>query len=170
MKPIFLCGFMGCGKSTVGLEIAKILGCDFVDLDNYIEKNAEMTIPDIFDKLGEKHFRMLEKQALKDFSNRQSVIATGGGALIPAENAKIASEKGCVIYIKVPFEKCYDRIKNSANRPIVSRSSKQQLEELYESRIAIYSAHSTMTINGENLPFAVAKEIVQALKFNRKNI
>ena len=64
MRPIFLCGFMGCGKSTVGKILAKKMGCQCVDLDKYIEDTAGMSIPEIFDKYGEEHFRKLETEAL----------------------------------------------------------------------------------------------------------
>ena len=69
MRPIFLCGFMGCGKSTVGKILAKKMGCQCVDLDKYIEDTAGMSIPEIFDKYGEEHFRKLETEALAAFAD-----------------------------------------------------------------------------------------------------
>ena len=65
---IFLCGFMGCGKSTIGEKLAQKLNCNFIDMDDYIEQKANMTIPEIFEQFGEPHFRDLETQAVKELS------------------------------------------------------------------------------------------------------
>ena len=118
MRPIFLCGFMGCGKSTVGKILAKKMGCQCVDLDKYIEVTAGMSIPEIFDKYGEEHFRKLETEALAAFADIGGVVATGGGALLSEENGKVAKRSGMVVFIDTYFNTCYGRIKNDPNRPI----------------------------------------------------
>ncbi len=159
-KPVFLCGFMGCGKSTVGRELSKLLGCDFIDLDSYIEEDSKMTISDIFKEFGEEHFRMLESSALEAMCDKQAVIATGGGALISEKNADAALRSGKVVYIELAFEKCYDRIKDSPNRPIVKRSTKEELEELFNRRTQSYKSHCSFTVNGDNTPREIAKEII----------
>ncbi|MBR6336280.1 MAG: shikimate kinase, partial [Ruminococcus sp.] len=118
MIPIFLCGFMGCGKTTVGRIVAKVSGRAFIDLDEYIEEAAGITIPEIFERYGEPHFRALETEALGLLSESYSVIATGGGALLSAQNSCIASKNGLVVFIDTPFEMCYDRICDDPHRPI----------------------------------------------------
>lgn len=141
---IYLCGFMGCGKSTVGMQLAKKLDCPFVDMDAYIEETAGMKIPEIFEKHGEPHFRDLETQAIRDLAGRDGVIACGGGAMLREVNADIAAEHGSVVYLDVPFATCYDRIADS-DRPIVRRSTREELEDLYNTRNPIYRKHSTHT-------------------------
>ncbi|MFA5657807.1 MAG: shikimate kinase [Oscillospiraceae bacterium] len=163
MKPVFLCGFMGCGKSTVGHELSKLLGCDFVDIDSYIEENEGMTIPEIFKRFGEKHFRKLETEAILKLCNKPAVIAAGGGALISDENAAAAASYGKIVCIKLDFEKCYQRIKNNPYRPIVVRSTKKQLKELYNNRSKVYLQRSSIVVNGDSTPREIAKEIISYL-------
>lgn len=132
MRPIFLCGFMGCGKSTVGKILAKKMGCQCVDLDKYIEDTAGMRIPEIFDKYGEEHFRKLETEALAAFAVIGGVVATGGGALLSEENGKVAKRSGMVVFIDTYFNTCYGRIKNDPNRPIAYNSTREQLSERFD--------------------------------------
>ena len=159
MKPVFLCGFMGCGKSTVGRILARNLGVKLVDLDNYIEKKEGMKIPEIFDKKGEEYFRALETSALKEFKKLGGVVATGGGTLLSEENGKTAKESGVVIFLDVPFEVCYGRIKDDPNRPIAYNSTKEQLEERYNTRRPLYEAHSDYKISGNFSPAETANKI-----------
>ena len=151
MRPIFLCGFMGCGKSTVGKILAKKMGCQCVDLDKYIENTAGMSIPEIFDKYGEEHFRKLETEALAAFADIGGVVATGGGALLSEENGKVAKRSGMVVFIDTYFNTCYGRIKNDPNRPIAYNSTREQLLERFDYRRPLYLAHSHYVISGGSL-------------------
>ncbi len=162
---IFLCGFMGCGKSTVGARLAKQLECPFVDMDAYIEERAGMTIPEIFEKHGEPHFRDLETQAIRELASRDGIIACGGGAMLREENAKIAAEHGTVVYLEVPFQICYRRIADS-DRPIVRRSTREELETLYNQRRVIYQKHSTHTADVSRTPAAAAAAVLEVLGLN----
>ncbi len=159
---IYLCGFMGCGKSTVGTKLAKKLDCPFVDMDAWIETQAGMTIPEIFEIYGEPHFRDLETQAIRSLAGRDGVIACGGGAMLREENARIAAENGSVVYLQVPFHICFQRIADS-DRPIVRRSSREELEALYNSREVIYRKHSTHIAECDRTPDAAAAEICRVL-------
>ncbi len=156
MRTIFLCGFMGCGKSTVGRELAKIISCRFFDMDIYITKKAKMPIPEIFSQFGESHFRELETKAISELAKKPAIIATGGGALISDQNAEIARKYGTVIFIDTHFETCYNRIKYDKNRPLASNSTKEELQALFDKRTAIYSIHSDITISGEDSPINIA--------------
>ncbi len=159
---IFLCGFMGCGKSTIGKTLAAKLGVPFTDMDDYIEQQAGMTIPEIFSQHGEPHFRDLETQAVRELASREGVIACGGGAMLREINAQIAAESGRVIYLDVPFSVCYKRICDT-DRPIVRRSTPEELEALYNTRKPIYAAHSTDTIFAADTPDAVAAAITERI-------
>ena len=91
---IYLCGFMGCGKSTIGKLLAQKTGLKFTDLDDYIEKTEKMSIPEIFASKGESYFREKEAKAVKDLSAENSVVACGGGTIINDNSARIARENG----------------------------------------------------------------------------
>ena len=163
MIPIFLCGFMGCGKTTVGRIVAEMSGRAFIDLDEYIEEASGMTIPEIFERFGEKHFRDLETEALKLLSHSYSVVATGGGALLDGINVCIASKNGMIIFIDTPFEMCYDRICDDPHRPIAASSTKEQLKARYDERYPKYKGNSAITISGEGTPEEIAAKILHVL-------
>lgn len=146
MKNLFLCGFMGCGKSSLGSAAAKKLGCPFIDLDRYIVEQAGMSVPEIFDTFGEAGFRERETQALKDLNHLNGVIvATGGGALVNPENASLCRERGLVLYIDVEFDTCYRRIRGDANRPLAAKPL-PELRQLYQTRKLSYIKNSDLTI------------------------
>lgn len=164
MKTIILCGFMGCGKTTVGRILAESLGADFYDLDEYIVNAEKMTIPEIFEKFGESHFRCLEEKYIKEISNTFSIIATGGGSVINKNTSDAAKEKGTIIFLDVSFEVCFDRIKNDQNRPIAALKTKEELRLLYNARRKIYSDVSEFTVTAGRTPSLTAKKIINILK------
>lgn len=161
---IFLCGFMGCGKTTVGRAAAKQAGVRFIDLDEAIVAEAGMPIPQLFEQFGEAHFRALETDMLRRFTNLQqpAVIATGGGALVNSENAAICREGGTVVFLDVPFDRCYERICGDSTRPNAASRTREQLLELYEARRTSYLQNSDITLQNETLS-ATAKCIVSLL-------
>lgn len=167
VKPIFLCGFMGCGKSTVGKILAKKMGVKFADLDKYIEDKEKMSIPEIFEKKGEEYFRKVETEALAEFKSLGGVVATGGGALLSEENGRVAKSSGMVVFIDTFFNTCYDRIKDDPNRPIAYNSTKEQLKERFDQRRPLYTAHSHYQISGGYPPVVIAAKIEKLYsKFN----
>lgn len=163
MKTIYLCGFMGCGKTTVGTLLAQKLGCEFYDMDEYIVKREKMKIPEIFAEKGEKYFRETETAAIKELAEKHGVIACGGGAMLKKENAEISSEKGIVVYIDVPFEKCYSRISGDRNRPIVMSNTKEELEFIYDSRVPLYKENSGLTVSGDGSVIDITERIIKQL-------
>ena len=163
---VFLCGFMGCGKSTVGARMAKEMDCPFVDMDSYIEEKAGMTIREIFEKHGEPYFRDLETEAIRELAEREGVIACGGGAMLRNENAKIARAHGIVLMLDVPFNICYQRIANT-DRPIVRRSTKQQLYKLYEQRKNIYRRHSSHILFAVYTPDTNTQKCLELIKWKQ---
>lgn len=164
---IFLCGFMGCGKSTIGVKLARKLSCDFIDMDEYIEQQAGMKIPQIFEQFGEEHFRNLETQAVKELAQRSGVISCGGGAMLREVNAQIAREHGEIVLLDVPFRTCYFRIADS-DRPIVRKNTPQQLEALYQQRYVLYQKHATHIIDASHSVSAAVNEIINALGIELK--
>lgn len=159
---IYLCGFMGCGKSRIGKLLAKNLGYAFADLDSHIEKSENMTIPEIFEKYGEPHFRTLEAKYICEMPEG-SITALGGGAILNAATAAAAHEKGKVVLIDTPFDVCYDRIKDDPHRPIAASRTKEQLEELYNTRRPVYEKNSVLAVDGSGTPEKIASAIAEGL-------
>ena len=157
---IYLCGFMGCGKSTIGKLLAQKTGLKFTDLDDYIEKTEKMSIPEIFAEKGESYFREKEAKDVKDLSAENSVVACGGGTIINDNSARIARENGTVFFLDIPFEVCYDRIKGDSHRPLVANNTKDQLHETFDKRHDIYLKNSTLTVNADRTPDLICDEII----------
>ena len=148
MNHVFLCGFMGCGKTTVGRAAARLAGVSFIDLDKVIAAQAGKTIPEIFAEDGEACFRDLEASLLAEeaASARPSIVATGGGALVSPSNAALCRKHGSVVFLDVPFEVCYSRIHRDPNRPVAAARSREELSELFEQRRGHYLAGSSLTL------------------------
>lgn len=164
MKSIYLCGFMGCGKSHIGRMLAGITGRQLVDLDAVIVEREGMSIPDIFAQYGEPHFRTLEAKYIRELSDGY-IVATGGGALINDSTAEFARQSGLSVYINTSFENCYKRIKNDTNRPLVVNNTKEQLEDLYNKRSEIYKRNSMCMVNGNTKDTVICSEIIKLASY-----
>lgn len=160
----YLCGFMGCGKSTVGNLLAGNLGLKFIDLDEYITTSENCSIPEIFKKKGEKYFRDAEAQAIKKLSGDGYVIACGGGTILNDNSAEAAKQHGTVIFLDVSFDKCYDRIKHDSNRPLVLNNTEQQLKDIFTKRHDIYLKNSNISVNADKSPIMICDDIIKAVK------
>lgn len=161
---IFLCGFMGCGKSTVGKLTAKKLGCAFYDTDDLIVEDQNMSIPDIFAQKGEPYFRQVEARIVKSVCGKSAVVACGGGAMLNPDSAKAAADAGAVVFLDVPFDTCYERICGDPNRPIAASSSREELEKRFNDRRDIYIRHSSVQLDCTGSPIEAAELIVSSVK------
>lgn len=140
-KNITLCGFMGCGKTTIGKQLSQKIFYKFIDTDEYIEQMQKISVEQIFVNSGESHFRLLEKKAVEELSKLNGyVISTGGGTLKDAQNVEEIKKHSKIIYINTDFDSCYDRIKDCSLRPILNMATAEQLRELYEERKLLYSS------------------------------
>lgn len=117
-KPVFLVGFMGAGKSSVGRNLARRYGFELVDADDYLEAREGKKIAQIFDEDGEDHFRDLETKYLRELSEKPCIVSTGGGVIKRSENIRIMKESGYVIYLSVTAEAAASRIKDASSRPL----------------------------------------------------
>jgi shikimate kinase len=139
---IFLAGFMGSGKTTVGQALAEHLGWDFVDIDAEVEAAAHMTIAQIFENHGEAEFRRLETEMILNLTKTIErgmpvVVALGGGAFVQPGNFELMDPKGVSIWIDAPFEALELRIAaDAANRPLAR--DHESLRKLYEARLPGY--------------------------------
>lgn len=166
MKNLFLCGFMGCGKSTVGVELAKSLKLPCVDMDTYIEKRHKMIIKDMFAKYGESYFRALEHCACLELSRLNgSVISLGGGTVTVPENVKVLKSKNCeLIFIDTSLEVIKERLNGDTTRPLLQRPDRERaIEDLYNKRYPTYKKSATIIVNGDDTPENISKYIAARL-------
>ena len=165
MNKIYIVGFMACGKSTLGAEIAKELKFEFEDLDELLEVKFGRSIAEMFQNWGEKKFRELEKEALRNLTARNHVLACGGGTPCFFDNIDFMLRQGTVIYLKQDPKVLAKRIRESDTiRPLFARVSDKDLEaevkRLLKEREPFYSkAH--VTVEGESIS---AKEVINMLQ------
>lgn len=130
-KKVFLIGFMGAGKTTVGKKLANKLNYNFIDLDNHIEQKHRHTISSIFDLVGEEGFRKIEHETLKEVATSENdcIISLGGGTPCFSNNLELIKKNGIAVYLKYSPEILHSRIKNSgAKRPLVRQNKDNLLE------------------------------------------
>lgn len=128
---VILTGFMGTGKTSLGKMLASKLGRPFVDIDKKIEDDAKLSIPKIFERFGEKHFRELEKIAVRELSQRRGlVIATGGGTINDEENFRLLKSSGVVIGLTTDPEEIFRRTARRGERPVLDGGGNERLETI----------------------------------------
>lgn len=138
MGHLYLVGFMGSGKSTVGPILAEQTDREFLDLDELIEAAEEIDIPRIFDLRGEAYFRELETRILASVQVREpSVVALGGGAFSQAPNRDLIFRTGIAVTLRIPLELAWERSTQMDNRPLAR--DRQQFETLYLQRQPDYA-------------------------------
>jgi shikimate kinase len=136
---IFLIGFMGCGKSTLGKKLALKLGYTFVDIDKEIERKVNMSITEYFQKNGEDSFRELESSLLKTMDLAEnSVIATGGGAPCYFDNLQWMNENGTTIYLSLSPKALAKRLESATEqRPVLKNLKGEELEQLIAEKLQL---------------------------------
>lgn len=145
---IFLIGFMGAGKSTVGRLLGQKLGVPVVELDQRIEKMQHMTVSQIFEERGEPYFRQLEEIALESCSADQpSVVSCGGGTALFASNRKWMKQQGKVILLEASPETIALRLANCQDRPLLKEKKDTYIRELMEQRRPAYTEAADWTVN-----------------------
>jgi shikimate kinase len=129
MKRIFLIGYMGVGKTTLGKELAAKLGYQFIDLDHYIQGRYQKTINEIFAELGEPQFREIESRLLKEVAQFEDIIiSTGGGAPCFFDNINVMKENGLVIYLKTAPAMLVKRLYAGRDkRPLIKDKNEEEL-------------------------------------------
>lgn len=147
MPNIVLIGMTGSGKSTIGRELAKRLTLSFIDMDAYIEEKAGKSIPEIFEE-GEAVFRSMETEACRELAEAtNSVISTGGGAVVKAENHKWLRQAGKVIWIDRPINLIASDIE-TAHRPLLKQGV-DKLYQLYDERQHLYAKLADLTVKND---------------------
>lgn len=166
MNNIILCGFMGCGKSTIGRSAARKSGRRFVDMDTYIEQKASMTVSEIFASQGESAFRELEHQACVELSEMHNlIIASGGGALISERNVNAFKGRDVIVLLDVPLGEIRFRLRNDTKRPLLQRPDKDEvMKELYEKRLPLYRAAADYVVKGNDTPMSTTSRLLELIK------
>ncbi|MBI4929392.1 MAG: shikimate kinase [Bacteroidetes bacterium] len=154
---IFLTGYMGSGKSTVGKRLAEKLNLDFIDFDRHIEQEKGKTIAEIFDAEGEEKFRLLEREHLiKLLAKDNAVISLGGGSPCFHNNMEIINKNGTSVYIEMDAEALVKRLADSRNkRPLIRGMNEVDLKFFIETNLkkrqSIYrQAHHTIKVDKQN--------------------
>ncbi|HWQ56472.1 MAG TPA: shikimate kinase [Bryobacteraceae bacterium] len=165
---IYLVGFMGCGKTTVGRLLAERLGWQFVDVDDDIEARAHTTIARIFETCGEDEFRRIETEAIRrrvrDIEcGSATVVALGGGAFCTEANLELIAGNGVSVWLDCPFEILKQRVEQETHRPLAR--DPQRFAALHQERLEVYSRADFRVMAGDD-PAAVV-EAVLALPFFR---
>lgn len=163
---IVLCGFMGCGKTTVGRRLSALTGRPFVDMDDYIVEQAGRTVPALFEAEGEEGFRRRERQACRELSERTGcIVAAGGGALTFEENVRVLSASGVIVLLDVPPEVPLSRLAKDTSRPLLNGPGRERrLRELYAARLPLYRRAAAVTVDADAPAEQVARRILRRLE------
>jgi shikimate kinase len=159
---VFLVGFMGSGKSSVGVHLARELGCRFVDLDEEIERRRGLPVAEIFRTDGEPEFRRLEAAALRDVGTaHEVVVATGGGTLTRWENRDFIQRHGVMVWLDAPLPVMLERCRDGARRPLLG--TPERMAALLAERLAGYGSADLRVEAATRTPRQIAREIVSLL-------
>jgi len=143
-------GFMGSGKSTIARKIARLKGMTSVDMDRFLEQEAGMTIPQIFETEGEEGFRAREHAFLKSMAQRdRCILSCGGGIINSPENRALLKDLGTVVYLEVSAQEAVSRISRPETRPLLQ--GKIPPEELLEQRRELYEEAADITFDTNGL-------------------
>lgn len=167
LPSVFIVGPMGAGKTTIGRLLAKQLGREFVDSDWYVESQTGADIAWIFAKEGEAGFRARETRAIDELTQQsQIILATGGGAVMSAENRAFLHERGIVVYLNAPVDVQMIRTAKDKSRPLLQQPNPRKiLQELYKKRDPLYRqvAHIIMP-TGHTYPRHMVNQLLQQLE------
>lgn len=162
-KNIYLIGFMGTGKSTVGRLVAEKLGMEFCDTDAMVEAKSGMTISEIFDEMDEEAFRSMETDVLKEITEKRNlVVSTGGGIVVTKGNMEIMRQAGSLITLMASPEQIFERIKDDKGRPLLQvESPLDEIKKLIFDRAPFYINTDYIVETTEMSPAEAAEEIIR---------
>ena len=166
IRNIILIGPMGAGKTTIGRQIAKLLGFDFYDSDREIEDRTGVTIPLIFELEGEEGFREREKKIIADLTQKKNIVlATGGGAVLKKENQQMLKRSGTIVYLCAGIDDLLERTSKDKNRPLLQTDNpRQKLQSILTEREPIYRELADIILEKNKLTVHTAvKELEQLL-------
>lgn len=173
-KIIYLAGFMGAGKSTIGPILANTIGWDFCDLDSLIEKKSGKKVRQIFEQDGEKFFRMIETEMLEELSAKSKlVVSLGGGTMANEKNLYILKNSGTIIYLKASADSFYKRLRYKRDRPSLGVNESEdftkeklvnRISDLMDDRVKYYEQADIIVETDNSTIGRTVDKIVKLLK------
>jgi shikimate kinase len=163
-RNIFLIGPMGSGKTAVGRHLARLFRLSFHDSDADIELRTGVDIAFIFEKEGEPGFRLREKESIDRLTQMQGIVlATGGGAVIDAENRRALRERGVVVYLETSVDQQIERTRHARHRPLLNDADPEEtLAELMKKRAQLYAEIADLTVSTDGRRVQTVAEEIQA--------
>jgi shikimate kinase len=165
MKSIYLIGFMGSGKTTIGKALSLSLNIPVMDSDEEVSRLTGKTIMEIFDKEGEVGFRLLETKCLRSLPVENSIITTGGGIVLREENRKWMQENGMVVLLDASPEEILKRLEGDKTRPLLLEDKETKVTKILDERLPLYvdTANLIIETTGKSVE-VIVEELVQRLK------
>ncbi len=168
MKNIILTGFMGCGKTSVGIRLSYRMRRTMTDTDKKIERLYHMSVPEIFEKLGEEAFRDMETQCLEKLLEepKGQIIAVGGGLPVRGCNRRLLKKLGWVVYLRIKPETVCSRLAGDTSRPLLQGGDKEEkVRMLMEKRAFLYEEAADLIIDvDEKTIDVIADEILEKVE------
>ena len=163
-KTLFLIGMMGCGKSTMAAQLARLTGTPCLDLDAEIERREGRTIPEIFAADGDAGFRLCETAALRAVcEGTPRIVATGGGIVTRPENIDLMRAHGTVVWLCRPLEYMVRDVRQDT-RPNLAGDKAERMRTLYAAREPLYRAAAHIAFSNHMPPLAAAQLLAQQLR------
>lgn len=159
-RNIVLIGMPGCGKSTIGVVLAKVLGYQFVDSDLLIQEKEQRLLSEIIEERGIEGFLQLEDEVNGDIDLDRAVISTGGSAVYGQRSMAHLRQNGLVIYLRLPYQTIESRLGDLVERGITIQEG-QTLAGLYEERCPLYEQHAHLIVDTEGLEIREAVMLVK---------
>ncbi|MDD4565249.1 MAG: shikimate kinase [Eubacteriales bacterium] len=167
MNNIILIGMPGCGKSTIGIVLAKVLGYHFIDADLLIQERENRLLSEIIQEQGPEGFNSVENEVIANIAADRTVIATGGSAVYGKEAMVHLDEIGTIIYIRLPLDELRSRLGDLAERGISMREG-QTLQDIYAERTPLYEKYADMIVDTKGLALRESVMLIREALLNMK--
>lgn len=163
---LYIAGFMGTGKTTIGKRLADELECNWIDLDQYIANKVNQSISDLFSQYGEDYFRNLEEACLEEVAQTsRTIVTTGGGTVMRERNRQLIRNRGFWVTLTASIDCIWKRIQNDSGRPLLQREDPLAfLEQLLSERSLIYKQCDFEVDTTNKSIDEIVKEIITELR------
>ncbi|MBP1914764.1 shikimate kinase [Lederbergia galactosidilytica] len=149
-EPLFIIGFMGAGKTSVGEKLAEICGYSVIDTDQEIARKMKMEIPQIFAQYGEERFREIETEVLVELSQKSVITTTGGGIILKKANREVL-KTGKTIFLQAAPQTVLERVGLDSGRPLIQNKSLEEITEMYQTRLPLYLECASFVVDTTDL-------------------